>query len=410
MANFSFESAAFIKSAIVCDGRNSNLQNTSNRQPDKKYRLQRIQAALQQWRQETNNTSERMPTDIQLRVCPAAARLHLRSLIVSAGGYHKVHAQLNILPAKSYRDLTRERKLSELAAELFKVCKRKNRPSPYDDFPSRKTIRSLSPILANKIEAFPSRTGYVSLSNFIQKQRPPAENTSNEIVEGPISYRSKKQAWRKWTNVAVILDHIRPYQVHPRVMPPLKQLPPSVIQAIHRKGGSLAFAINAKLVLYKNFNNVQLWSSLVGWLAGEVNRTRTTAIPVEDPEMYKKLVIEQSQNPPSFPSTKTIHGAGYSSHVTRFGGRKVLALRLGFSPKDGMAGLVMSEFSVQFAADILEYAVMKVVPASDGSIAMPTVQSLQQDNMHHLAAAVDHFHGEAVVGRRVGLVFGLPLT
>lgn len=207
-----------------------------------------------------------------------------------------------------------------------------------------------------------------------------------------------------------ILDRMGPHQAHPRVMPPLKQLPAPVVQAIHRKGGSSAFAAKANLVLYKNFHNIQLWSSLVEWLASEVTEGSTASAFTCDPEKYTTFVVEQSQNPPSFPSSESIRKAGFSNHVTRFGGRKVLALRLGFTKKDGMVGLIMSSFSVQFAADILKYAAEKAIPASDGSVAMPSIRHLKEDNMYHLAAAVEIFNGEAVVGRRVGLVFGTSLN
>lgn len=409
-----FRLVTFVPCATLLDGKKNYAQNPHNKQSDRIRQIQNVSSALQQWRYATKSTLQQMPTDNQLRACPVAARLHLRSRILNAGGYTQVSKQLNIPRSKSHRVLAREKTIAKLATELNELCIRKGFPSPYDDFPSRKAIRSLSSSLANKIEMFPSRRGYSSLCQYFQNQKMHSTTTKSSIMQSSALHQDVKkpsqEPWGKWVDIAFILDHIVFYQAHPRVMPPLKQLPPPVIQAIHRQGGSSAFAAKAQLVLHKNFHNIQLWSALVKWLASEVISSSMAPSFTTDPEKYAILIVEQSQNPPSFPSTEIIREAGFLNHVTRFGGRKVLALRLGFSPNDGMAGLVMSKFSVQFAADILEYAVAKAIPTSDGSVAMPTIRNLKEDNMHHLAAAVEIFRGEAVVGRRVGLVFGMSLN
>lgn len=404
----------FVPCATLFDGKKDDAHNSHNKESDRIRQIQIVSSTLQQWQYATKSTLQQMPTDNQLRACPVAARLHLRSHILNAGGYTQVSKQLNIPQSKSHRILVREKAIAKLATELNELCIRKGFPSPYDEFPSRKTIRSLSPSLANRIEMFPSRRGYSSLYQYFQNRKLPSTTAKTSIARSSSLHQDEKrpsqQPWGKWVDIAFILDHIVFYQVHPRVMPPLKQLPPPVIQAINRQGGSLVFAAKAKLVLHKNFHTIQLWSSLVKWLASEVMNSSTASDFTTDPEKYATLIVEQSQNPPPFPSTEIIREAGFLNHVTRFGGRKVLALRLGFSPNDGMAGLVMSKFSIQFAADILEYAVTKAIPTSDGSVAMPTIRNLKEDNMHHLAAAVEIFHGEAVVGRRVGLIFGMSLN
>lgn len=159
------------------------------------------------------------------------------------------------------------------------------------------------------------------------------------------------------------------------------------------------------MVLDKDWTNVLRFALLIRWLSDQVSPTVHDSQGLEtDPEAYMRIVHDQTMHPPSFPSADLISSAGLSNDLQRYGGRRSLAMRLGFSRSQGIRDVFLGPFSVLFAADILEYAAQQVHVSPDGCVGMPTLQFLEADGRADLAAAVVHFGGEEEVGRRVGLV------
>lgn len=366
--------------------------------------IKELKTALQNWQRETNTPYDQMPTDIRLRQCDIAHKLHLASLVMRAGGYRRVCQELNLTPMDSHRKDSRRRQLAQLAISLEEVCRNNSLPPPHISFPSLQEIRSADPILANRIAAFPNRAGYTSLAKYVGSYL----NSENPLVDtrAPSSRTSmgdpiRPSTWGRWTCFNQLCEELQKFQPHPNVMPPLNSLPTALSSAIQRKGGSALFARRANLADYKIYLHLTRLSTLVHWLAGQVPLQKTVK---RSPKQYVRLVQHQSENAPSFPISSAIAMDGMWKEVRRFGGKRFLALRLGYSRADAIRGLFMGPFSVQLAADVLAYSLEKSIPADDGYIAMPTVDVMESDGFQHLAAAVRHFGGEDTVGRRLGLI------
>lgn len=157
------------------------------------------------------------------------------------------------------------------------------------------------------------------------------------------------------------------------------------------------------MVLDKNWVNIVRLARLVRWLSDEVNHEADNEQQISKLSYFSRIHA-QCTNPPPFPSAARICEAGLAGDVQRYGGRKALAVRLGFSRVHGIRNLYMGSFSVQFAADVLDFAARQVDVASDGSVAMPVIRSLIANGKGHIANVVETLGGEVEVGRRLGLV------
>lgn len=370
--------------------------------------MKKVEVALRHWQERTNTPQNQMPTDVRLRNCDIAQELRLGTLISRAGGYRRVCEELDLTPMTSHRINSRRRQLGQLAFALEKVCRNHSLPPPHVSFPTRDQIRLANPVLANRIAAFPSRAGYTALAEFIQSRCPSERsddvNGGEQLCSSNGAEISQPSMWGKMTSFNEICEQLAEHQPHANVMPSLKSLPTILSSAIQRKGGAVLFARRANLVDFKNFQNLDRLATLVKWLAEQEAAPQPTD---KDPQGYLQHVQHQCEHPPSFPHSATIEIQGMLKHIRRFGGRRVLALRLGYDRTDVIRGLFMGPFSVQLAADVLDYARQKMICSYDGCVVMPSVEDMERDDLSHLASAVKHLGGEVVVGRRLGLV---PLT
>lgn len=361
--------------------------------------LDQVATALAQWTRRTGHRADILPSDSHIRRCDVARELRLHSLIVRAGGYRAVQIGLGLRPMESSAQLTKERELAELAACLTDVLSAAGRPAPQEVFPDKRVIQKLSPRLGNRIAAFPGRNGYHRLGVYVRAGMA-GLNVRDERKEG----WSPGGKWRVWTDPLAIRADLLAYQLHPQVLPRLNALPTELSSAIQRKGGAASFVLAEGMVLEKDWANITRLARVVRWLADEVlDDGYGPTKEVWDPEEYLGIIRDQINNPPPFPTLEHISKAGIMNEIQRYGGRKSLALRLGFSSAYGLRDVFMGPFSVQFAADILDFASRQVY-VCDGSVAMPTVEIMRNCNRHDLADATFLFEGEESVGRRVGLV------
>lgn len=331
-----------------------------------------------------------MPTDTMLRRCPVASQLGLVNLITRAGGYARVAAHLNLSRSISLRRTARRAELDRLANLLRTTCQTHDLPPPEQSFPSRDTLKTVDPTLANRIAALTGYRGHADLAahmcNPSNPPMPPRRNPPRRARGIPL------------TNIHQLVDMLEPYQTHPRVIPKLSALPQRLMGAIQRQGGVRAFATRANLVREKELFNVTRFAKLVRFLADH------DGMVSEQKERYFEAVIKQSISPPPFPLSPPIEIAGFTADVARYGGRRYLALRLGFAKFDGLDGLFMGQFSPWLAADVLEFAVREVVPAKDGALAIPSFAHFLEHGEDHLVDAIESFGGLSEVGRRVGLI------
>lgn len=317
-----------------------------------------------------------------------------------AGGHRAVQAGLDLRPVESSASAVKGRELAELAVGLAAMCEANGLPPPNEVFPDKKLLQKLSPQLGNRIAAFPGRNGYNRLAEYVRAK------AMNRPYEEP--GREQSAPTRKWglrTDPQTLRAELLAYQLHPQILPRLNSLPAEVSTAIQRQGGAAVFAKTHGMVLDKDWTNILRFAVLIRWLSDEVSASSEgPRQPSIDPEYYMGRVRYQAERPPEFPSPDQISLAGFMNDVQRYGGRKSLAMRLGFARSHGIRDVFMGPFSVLFAADILEYASRQVYVSSDCSVAMPTVKNLQAGGRSDLATAVAFFGGEETVGRRVGLV------
>lgn len=291
-----------------------------------------------------------------------------------------------------------------MAHLLRDACQREHLPPPHIHFPSRNHIRRIAPSLANRIAAFPGRRGYGRLAEFINP--PPLSDTvlstSSHLPASPALSQSTTSSGI-WRNTPNVFAHLANHQKHPRVLPRLCSLPSNLASAIQRQGGASVFASRHAMVLEKDWANVDRLSKLVSFLADYVDNLYHPNPDV----LYLDIVSAQSTALPPFPPADIVEAAAMTQEIQRYGGKRSLALRFGFSKDHCIKGLFMGPFSVRLAADLLQYATTQVSVAKDGSVAMPSIASLRADGLGHLVAAISFFGGEEVVGRRIGLV---PIT
>ncbi|CAN8062408.1 unnamed protein product [Agarophyton chilense] len=356
--------------------------------------LEEVSKAVEMWQIRTNSPSNWLPSNSIVRRCEVARDLHLNTLITKAGGHRYVQHMLNLDPPSTAVKSYQEQEVREMACLLSTACQANGFPPPEERFPTRHQIRQLSPTLANRIAAFPGRGGYGKLAEYIK--------SSSSTSTGDFFYSSEEQhtlgTWGIWTSTDLILKELRQHQSHPRIMPRLCSLPSSIACAIQRKGGAAQFAQQTNLILEKDMLKMIRFASVVRWLDQMVQTSNPNDCP------YIDLVRLQMENPPQFPSSREVHKWGMETNLARCGGRRYLALRLGFSPNCGINGLRMEPFSVHFAADILGFAISEVLVSMDGNLAMPSINFLVQNGKFNLAEATELLGGEAAVGRRIGLV------
>lgn len=307
--------------------------------------------------------------------------------------------RLGLRPQESAARLLQERELAALSEALADVLAEAGLPPLGEVFPEKRVIRSLSPQLGNRIAAFPGRNGYNRLEQYVRfrAMRLPIPEASQETL-------SPSRKWRAWTDPEIIRAELLAYQLHPQVLPRLNSLPRDLSAAIQRQGGAAAFASAQGMILDKDWINVTRLARLVRWLADfALDNSGVTSKSSLEVDEYVNLIRRQAADPPQFPSQEAISCAGLTNELQRYGGRKSLALRLGFAHVHGIRDAFMGPFSVQYAADILEFASRQVY-VHDGSVAMPTAELMRANGRNGLAEAVVFFNGEDNVGRRVGLV------
>lgn len=341
--------------------------------------------ALADWQSATQTPSDQLPTDSHLRRCDVAKTLNLRSLILRAGGHKTVQRTLNLRPPLTPREEYRRRELQYLSNELRNLCNREALPPPDVSFPSPSDIRRLAPALANRIASFPGRGGYATLAGYIG---------GCEVVR---SAGDGKGDWRVWTGSEYILQQLEKHQHHASVLPLLTSLPKNLSAAIQRQGGGGAFARRHGMILEKEWANMRRFARLARWLSDYAGSKYSEG-------RYISFVKQQCESPEKFPPTAEIEGAGMIAELQRYGGRRALAMRFGFERSGGMRGLFMGEFSILFAADVLEFATEAVCVAEDGNLGMPGCAVMRQMGRTELAEVVEWFGGEEEVGRRLGLV------
>lgn len=389
--------------------------------------LQRLIPALREWHTRTNTPTHLMPTDLHVRRCHVAEKLCLQSLIRRAGGYRRVRQSLNLSRMPTFRQISNHRRLSELAHLLEGACRRAGLPSPFISFPTRLQIREADPTLANLIEAFSPYSGYASLAAHVWsaapahlEKKPIARNdddvprpAQNEICvpslcQPPQAKRRKSKnavkLWGKYTKLDFLMEQVRPFQPHPNVMPPLSVLPPAISSAVQRKGGLHQFVVQNRLVEPRNYKYTARMAALLRFLADKADATSQTPASAPSDHAYLEDVKRQSEEPPRFPSVCEVAEAGMTTVVTYFGGRRSLALRLGYDKRDCPYGMFMGHFSVRLASDVLTFAEQHVPVGIDGYVAMPSVDLLRQEGRKELAHTVLFFGGESSVGRRLFLV------
>ncbi|KAI0557639.1 hypothetical protein FGB62_281g013 [Gracilaria domingensis] len=355
--------------------------------------LEQVSEAVRLWQIRTNTPPNWMPTSSIVRRCEVAKELHLNTLITKAGGYRQVQHQLNLQPPISAAQNYQEREVRKMAFLLRSACEANGFPPPEDHFPTRHQIRRMAPILANRIASFPGRRGYGKLAEYIKNN---SSMLASQLSESNEPQRDM-HAWGVWTSTDFILYKLKQYQSHSRIMPRLCSLPSSIACAVQRKGGAALFAREQNMLLEKDVDKMSRYASLVRWL--------DNMVAVDSPELqYIDMIRLQSENPPPFPSSREIHKWEMEANLARCGGRRYLALRLGFAPECAMKGLRMGPFSVRLAADLLEFALCEVLVSVDGNLAMPSISYLQEKGKLDLAIATQMFGGEDVVGRRIGLV------
>lgn len=360
--------------------------------------LRQLASALKQWYNETGNPKECLPSDSHLRRCEIARKLRLQSLVIRAGGHRAVQASLGLRPVQSSLKAVKGKELAELAQSLSALCTAHGLLPPSEEFPDKKLIRKLSPALGNRIAAFPGRNGYNRLAEYIRA-------IANQASAVPV--RDELKGTRRWglrTNPHELRMELLAYQVHPQVLPRLNSLPSEISGAIQRQGGASVFARAHGMVLDREWGHLTRFSALIRWLSDQVLSHQFPQGPESSPASYLNIVRYQVKNPPEFPSPDRIARANFTNDILRYGGRKSLAVRLGFARTHGIRDVFMGPFSVLFAADLLEYAVKQVNVSSDCSVAMPAIECMIADGRADLAAAVGLLGGEDEVGRRVGLV------
>lgn len=367
--------------------------------------IERLDKSLRLWQVLTSSPPQQLPNDLQLRRCNVAHSLRLPSKIRCAGGYRHVRQELNLISMNTSKRYSRQKELTGLARDLERLCKRIAHPSPRILFPHRRLIQLNDPVLANRIAAYPSRAGYSSLLRYFQTSSIAPDISSRTVVQSkPRSISTpKKNQYGKWVNPDYILKQLEPYQRHPKVMPSLNSIPSTLAAAIQRQGGSRRFAHLLGLVQHKNYEVCLRFKTVVGWLAlhacDDLPFSPTEPVVTQ----YIHFIQSQSQSPPPFPFSQEIPFE-ILREIYRMGDKKTLALRLGYGEKDVHPGLFMGSFSIQFAYDILNFALENVTSSSNGCVAMPTSSELRITDNAHLLCGIEFFGGEFIVGRRLGLI------
>lgn len=379
---------------------------THPRAAAKQSPITRVEKAVKTWQRRTNNPPRLLPSALHIRACPVAQSLRLSTLIDQAGGFRFVRHKLNLKLTTTARVCSRNKELSHLATDLQDLCTQLSLPSPHESLPSLRVIRAHHPTLGNRIAAFPGRTGYDALARYFNTPlATPASKSKSPSISSATSYSPKRYKHGQWTDPLVILNKLKPFQPHPNVMPQLKELPPELSTAIQRKGGRNRFALDHSLVHFTSYQNSKRLAHITKWLSTATCSDTCISGPNPDKEEYLRFIKSQSLNPPLFPSTKNMP-TSIMQQIYRLGSKRTLALRLGYAQEDGIPGLFLGDFSIQFAADILDFAVENVTASYDSSVGMPTATSLYQHP--HLIAGIEMFGGTDAVGRRLGLVSPLP--
>lgn len=348
--------------------------------------LAAVAVALEQWRRQTSQPPGYLPSDSHLRRCDTAKALRLHSLIVRAGGYKSVQYRLGLQPFVS----SSRKELEKVAQLLRQLCEREGRRLSATDFPRMGEIRKMDPRLGNRIAALPGRNGWHKLREFY--------GFESTLGAG------RKREWGVWMDPERIRTELLAYQPHPQVLPRLCAMPRDISSAIQRQGGARVFVQKNGMVLEKDWENIGRFARLANWLAQQSYKSRGQDSSTNGGGEFLKLVMEECQYPPRFPSTEDIAGAGFTQDLQRYGGRKGLTCRLGFERSSGFREVFLGPFSVTFGAQLLDFAVEQVDVSEDCSVAMPSIISLRANGRHDLAAATEMLGGEYNVGRRVGLV------
>lgn len=357
--------------------------------------LVQLAHAVRTWQCRTKSPSNWLPTDSLTRRCDVARELQLSYLIRKAGGYRQVQNLLNLRPATSSTRTYQINELEEMAALLRSLSQQNGLPPLEEYFPSRGQIRQMSPTLANRIASFPGRSGYGRLVEYVKDGVQTSSSTHN-LSQRDIN-RGEPREWGFWTSTDLILQRLATFQSHSRVLPRLCSLPNSISCAIQRQGGAASFAQKHNLILEKDYEKMLRLSRVVRWLADAVEEDYPANLP------YGERIRIQGETPPAFPNSNYVRECGMELNIQRCGGRRSLALRLGFASEYAIKGLRMGPMSVRFAADLLNFAVDTVIVSKDGSIQLPSVESLREAGKLHLVEGIQLFGGEDTVGRRLGL-------
>ncbi|PXF49184.1 hypothetical protein BWQ96_00973 [Gracilariopsis chorda] len=357
--------------------------------------LVQLANAVRAWQCRTKSPSTWLPTDSLTRRCDVARELQLSYLIKKAGGYRQVQNLLNLRPATSSTQTYQINELEEMAILLRSLSQQNGLPPLEEYFPSRRQIRQMSPTLANRIASFPGRGGYGRLLEYVKDGIHPSTSTQN--VSQWSTDRGELREWGVWTSKELILERLATFQSHSRVLPRLCSLPSSISCAVQRQGGAALFAQQHNLILEKDFEKMSRLSTVVRWLSDVVEEDYPAHLP------YGDRIRLQAETPPTFPSSNYVRKCGMEVNIQRCGGRRSLALRLGFASEYAIKGLRMGPLSVRFAADLLDFAMDTVIVSKDGSIAIPSADYLREAGKSHLVDGIQLFGGEDTVGRRLGL-------
>lgn len=402
-------SPCFVSFSPISRPYSASLNRSCRTQPRAAARLPpitRVEEALRTWQQLTDNPPHHLPSALHIRRCPVAQSLRLSSLIIRAGGFRFVRHELNLGSTTTARVSSRNKELSHLANDLKDLCTQLSLPSPHESLPSMRIIRAHHPTLANRIAAFPGRAGYNALARYFNSPlATPASKLTSRSTSSITPSSSERYRHGQWADPLDILHKLKPFQPHPNVMPQLKELPPELSSAIQRKGGCNRFALDHSLVHFRNYQNSMRLAHVTKWLSTAACSDTRISRPNPDKEEYLRFIKSQSSNPPMFPPSSTMP-TRIVQHIYRLGSKRTLALRLGYGQKDGIAGLFLGDFSIQFAADILDFAMENVTVSNDSCVGMPTAASLYQQP--HLIAGTELFGGTVAVGRRLGLVPPYP--
>ena len=240
------------------------------------------------------------------------------------------------------------------------------------------------------------KEGAMQSSDFQSHQNDNSATIKTNKISSTSHSRSNEYPYGYFTLLQNVKHELQTYMLYPKVMPSKSHLPPVLQTAIKNNGGFKKFSYQFDWILYREYKRmVEFYHTAVD-LKSYIDTYYESRKAGNNGELLE------------FPRLVDMEKRGYidlSKRIVKYGGARVFGVRLGFAYRgaDKLSCLNMGEFSLDFAVEMLKYALEKQV-AVCGCVGFPRVKEIREDGRNDLVNGVEKHGGEYHVAVRLGLI------